>query len=114
MLGSISGLIRSLSKRLKKTGEEQNPRSLTINRIDLGHETILTSSVNSERSARDRLKTASFPPTRMDPASESSTWKKSGDELRDVGVENRKAKPAGEGEEKHCKYTRNVADGCKA
>ena len=68
----------------------------------------LTSSVYSERSARDRLKTASLPPTRMDPASESSSWKKSGDDLRDVGVENRKAKPA-RGREEEMLF--NVADG---
>ena len=72
--------------------------------MDGGHETAapqmmtLTSSVNSERSARERLKTASLPPTRMDPASECSSWKKSGEDGCDVGVENRKAKPAGERE----------------
>ena len=58
--------------------------------------TRLTSSVNSERSARERLKTASLPPTRMDPASESSSWKKSGEDLRDVGVEKRNPRPARE------------------
>ena len=98
-------LILGAVKRTEMSGARA---LLGINGMDCRHETvlcsmraqILTSSVNSERSARDRLKTASLPPTRREPASESSTWKKSGDDLRDVGVENRKAKPAREKEKK--------------